>query len=302
MNDNVIKNNAVEQVIKSQNGSLEIINTEGISMLSGYAYSEISNWGIISQTPKQSINEPTITLTKEVGKFTLPLMIFVFIISLLLLRLVVNPLRRLANFAHQISENELVHRPKISEGYYELKELKNAMFLMDDFYKKQLHSIESEVILDPLTGLYNRRSLNKMINNYKNYSLILFDADHFKLINDEFGHLMGDEVLKFIANLAKEEIREGDLPFRFGGEEFLILLPETDINDTFIIAEKVRKTVGTTISPVGKNITISIGIGNMPTTATHYTELFNLIDQALYKAKRDGRNRTVIAEEIKSDY
>jgi diguanylate cyclase (GGDEF)-like protein len=297
INDNVIENRVVKKVIQGQEGSLEVVNTKGKSMLAGYAFVDTSNWGIVSQTPKVSVTKPTYKLAIEVALFTTPFMIFVFLISLLLLKKIVNPLRRLADYAHIITERQTVPIPDIPERFFELKELKKAIFILVDFYQRQVQLFESESHLDPLTGLYNRRFFNKRINDYHAYSLILFDIDHFKLVNDEYGHMMGDEVLKFLAELIKLKTREGDLCFRFGGEEFLILLPDTDINTTYTIAERIRKSTETTISPIGKAITISIGIGNMPNTSVHHTELFNLIDQALYKAKNEGRNRIVNADD-----
>jgi diguanylate cyclase (GGDEF)-like protein len=108
---------------------------------------------------------------------------------------------------------------------------------------------------------------------------------------------MGDEVLKFLSDLIRNQTRECDISFRYGGEEFLILLPNTTIEEAYQIAERIRKTTEETISPIGKVVTISIGVGNMPNTASHYNELFNLIDQALYRAKGNGRNQTVKADE-----
>lgn len=299
INDNAKENKVVQQVMRGRSGNDEVINTKGIPMLAGYAVIDTSKWGVVSQTPKSSVLEPTYNMASEVGKFTLPFMIFIFLVGLILLRRIVHPLRKLADFAHHIMEKQSIPLPNISENFFELKELKKSIFVLVEFYKKQILVFEKEAILDPLTGLYNRRSFNQQISEYKEYSLILFDIDHFKSVNDEFGHLMGDEVLKFLADLLKTETREGDQCFRFGGEEFIVLLPNTELDTTYSIAERIRKSTETMISPIGKSITVSIGIGHMPTTASHHTELFNLVDQALYKAKNDGRNRIVSANELK---
>ncbi|WP_312886301.1 GGDEF domain-containing protein [Bacillus sp. NTK034] len=128
------------------------------------------------------------------------------------------------------------------------------------------------------------------MNDFDIYSIILFDIDHFKAVNDQFGHQVGDEVLKFLSELVKKETRASDLCFRIGGEEFLIILPETGIHITEIVAERIRKTTECTTSPSGNPITVSMGIGS-------FSELMNRTDQALYKAKHEGRNRVVIAGE-----
>lgn len=295
--ENVIENGAVQQVTTGSAGSREITNTADERMLAGYAFVKTSKWGIVSQTPKKSVLKPSFELVVSVGKATIPFILLVFIISILLLKRYVQPLRELANYAQRVAEKTTIKRPEIPERFYEVDELKNTMFLMVDHYRKQIKTFENEATLDPLTGLYNRRTLQKRIHEFEEYSIILFDIDHFKSVNDTYGHLLGDEVLKFLSELIQTQIRASDICFRYGGEEFLILLPYTDLETTYQIAERIRKTTETTLSPVGKAITISIGIGNMPKSASHHTELFNLIDQALYRAKGDGRNQTVKAEE-----
>jgi diguanylate cyclase (GGDEF)-like protein len=127
------------------------------------------------------------------------------------------------------------------------------------------------------------------------YSVVLFDIDRFKTVNDRYGHQMGDEVLKYLARLVRKETRESDLCYRMGGEEFLIILPETDIGAAKSLADRIRKTLETTVSPIGKPITVSIGIGSYPNTANQFSELLNKTDQALYQAKQVGRNQVIVA-------
>jgi diguanylate cyclase (GGDEF)-like protein len=294
--DSVIENGAVQRVVEGKDGRIEITNSKGTRMLAGYAYVRTSDWGIVSQTPKTSYVQPSFDLVKQVGKVTIPFVILVLFISIYLLKKFVSPLRELAQYAHQVAEKTTTKRPEIPDGYFEVNELKNTMFLMVDHYRSQIQMFENEATLDPLTGLFNRRTLQKRIHEFKEYSIILFDIDHFKMVNDTYGHIMGDEVLKFLSGLIQKQTRECDICFRYGGEEFLILLPNTTIEEAYQIAERIRKTTEETISPIGKAVTISVGVGNMPNTASHHNELFNLIDQALYKAKGNGRNQTVKAD------
>lgn len=295
--DNVIENGAVQRVVEGKDGRIEITNSKGTRMLAGYAYVRTSDWGIVSQTPKNSYIQPSLDLVKQVGKVTIPFVILVFFISVYLLKKFVSPLRELAQYAHRVAEKTTTKRPEIPEDYFEVNELKHTMFLMVDHYRSQIQMFENEATLDPLTGLFNRRTLQKRIHEFNEYSIILFDIDHFKMVNDTYGHLMGDEVLKFLSGLIQKQTRECDICFRYGGEEFLILLPNTTIEEAYQIAERIRKTTEETISPIGKAVTISVGVGNMPNTASHHNELFNLIDQALYRAKGDGRNQTVKADQ-----
>ncbi|PLS17978.1 hypothetical protein CVD28_09845 [Bacillus sp. M6-12] len=294
INTNAIENKAVQQALKGENGNQEVMNTRGIPMLAGYAFSA-SNWGIISQTPKKSVMEPTLEMAKQVSLTAIPFMIFVFLLSIIMLKKIIKPVRDLAVYAQKISENNSVPVPRIPAWYFELKELKRTILLTVDFYQKQLQYAENESNLDPLTGYYNRRSLEKTLEYLEMYSIILFDIDRFKKVNDQYGHQMGDEVLKYIAKMVKEETRKKDLCFRIGGEEFLIVLPETNIKIAQTIAERIRIKAETTPSPTGYCVTVSIGIGNLPKTANNFSDLFNLTDQALYKAKQEGRNKIVIA-------
>ncbi|KAA0549898.1 diguanylate cyclase [Bacillus sp. BGMRC 2118] len=297
--DNVIQNPIVARVTHGQEGLSEVENTEGISMLAGYAYAGTPNWGVVSQTPKEAVKEPTFMMVKEVGITALSIIIFVFIVSLLLLKRIANPLQRLAEFAHDVADKQPhVEKPNIPDRYLELNELKKTMYLMVDYYKEQIETFETEATVDALTGLYNRRHLNNTIKELQDYSVIMFDIDRFKLVNDQYGHLMGDEVLKLLAMTVRSITREQDLAFRFGGEEFVILLPLTDVDTAHKIAEQLRSTIEASKTPIGRKVTISIGIGNMPKNSIHYTELLDLTDQALYKAKNDGRNRIVRIDEL----
>ncbi|KIL48599.1 sensor domain-containing diguanylate cyclase [Jeotgalibacillus soli] len=300
INANVKENEVVKQVMEGKTGSQEVMTIQGVSMLAGYAAST-SNWGIVSQAPKKSVIEPTIEMAKQVSFIAIPFMIFVFVLTLAMLKKIVNPIRMLAIYAKQMTLDPSSPTPRIPDWYFELKELKRAILKNVNFYEKKLTYAEGESNLDPLTGYYNRRSLEKKISHLGMYSIVLFDIDRFKTVNDQFGHQVGDEVLTYMSELAKKETRESDLCFRIGGEEFLIVLPETDLALAQTIAERIRKTTEAKISPTGKPITISMGIGNSPTTASDFSELFKVTDQALYKAKEEGRNRVIIANRLNNN-
>lgn len=300
INDNVKNNKVVQQVMKGRNGSQEVINTKGVSLLAGYASStSTSHWGIVSQTPKKSVLQPTIELGIQVGFIAVPFMIFVYILSFIMLKKIVDPIRNLAVYAQQFTQKQSVPIPRIPDWYFELKELKRAILVALEFYQKKLTDVESESNLDPLTGYYNRRSLEKTANDLDMYSILLFDIDHFKSVNDRYGHQMGDQVLQYLSKLVEKETRESDLCFRLGGEEFLIILPNTEIEIAQSIAERIRRKTETTISPTGKPITISIGIASFPKMADDFSNLLTIADHALYHAKREGRNRIIVANETK---
>lgn len=163
--------------------------------------------------------------------------------------------------------------------------------------------IQQQAITDPLTGLYNRRGLYEFgknefaraLHHNTPFSAILLDLDHFKNINDTYGHPIGDIILIEFAKMCKNCIRDFDLLGRFGGEEVVILLPETNKNTTFKIAERLRSTIENSPIYVNDNLqlnmTASLGVA---TKDEHITSLDTLIaraDQAMYIAKFRGRNQ-----------
>ncbi len=162
-------------------------------------------------------------------------------------------------------------------------------------------------IIDSLTGLYNRRyvmeaykmEFSKASRYNSNISIIMMDIDNFKIINDTYGHLSGDLVIKSISEIIKKSIRNFDIPGRYGGEEFILILPETSIDDTVIVAERIRASVESFdfLSIVNEKliVTISIGISNLITMESNKNELelIKVADSNLYKAKKTGKNRVI---------
>ncbi|MBX7152764.1 GGDEF domain-containing protein [bacterium] len=178
-----------------------------------------------------------------------------------------------------------------------------------NYLHENYRSLKQQAITDGLTGLYNRRFFNEelereMQRSYRHFlrmSLILLDVDHFKKYNDTNGHQAGDEVLKKVASLLREHTRVCDLECRYGGEEFALILPETNKEQALVIAEKLRQTVESTHfdnqekQPLG-NLTISMGVSTFPDDSIQIKELIDKADKGLYKAKELGRNVVVGAE------
>jgi len=159
-------------------------------------------------------------------------------------------------------------------------------------------------VTDGLTGLYIRRyfqlTLEQEFQRARRYdrkfSLLMIDIDHFKSINDTYGHQTGDAVLKEVAKILKYQTREVDIVARYGGEEMSIILPETDLEGALLTAEKIRSTVERYQFPDGLKVTISIGAATCDKDFPQDKEtLIKLADEALYKAKEGGRNRVVAA-------
>ncbi len=180
-----------------------------------------------------------------------------------------------------------------------------------------LMKIRELAVRDALTGLYNRRELHRFLEyeiiKSKRYthafSLLLMDIDHFKEINDRYGHRVGDEILQQVAQVMLNQTRGCDLPARYGGDEFIIVLPETPAAQGLIGAERLRKFIeGVNIQVTDENgelerieITISVGLAGYPGDAETGELLIDCADQALYIAKRTGCNKVVgyDAEQVK---
>jgi diguanylate cyclase (GGDEF)-like protein len=167
---------------------------------------------------------------------------------------------------------------------------------------------------DELTGLANRRHFQEIVNREvaqarrygTGFSLIIIDIDFFKLYNDTHGHLRGDAVLRKVAALLLQNTRGIDLVARFGGEEFVVLLPKTGTEGARAAAEKLRQCVaaetfsGAERSQPGGRLTISLGVAEFPSNSRDIYELIDLADRALYQAKQKGRNRTVVWDDLLS--
>lgn len=164
-----------------------------------------------------------------------------------------------------------------------------------------------QAVTDSLTGLANRRKFNDVF--YKEFerarrygetlSLVLFDLDYLKNINDKFGHAVGDNAIKTIGHILSSSSRSIDLAARYGGEEFCLLLPNTLLEESEVIAERIRKLISDTIITGAGNISASVGIANFPMHANEPEELFEHADEALYAAKQSGRNRVCVFDNPK---
>lgn len=166
--------------------------------------------------------------------------------------------------------------------------------------KKAEEVLKNIAITDELTGAYNRYFLEERINKEMKYSdvyneplsIIILDLDYFKKINDTWGHPVGDEILKQTAEIANNIIRRSDVLFRLGGEEFLVLMPKTTINEAFVVAERLRETLENNPNSVVGKITASFGVAQKIKFES-FKSFYKRTDEALYKAKGKGRNRVV---------
>ena len=172
--------------------------------------------------------------------------------------------------------------------------------------EKYSKKLKKQATTDTLTGLANRRKITELLkeeikklkeDNNNNFNIIMLDIDFFKKVNDNYGHPMGDEVIKKVSNHMQDKVGSEGVVGRFGGEEFLTILYNNDIQKTALLADKIRNDIeGKRIEFEGKKIsvTVSMGIACSAETAV-YQELLNKADERLYKAKENGRNQVIIS-------
>jgi diguanylate cyclase (GGDEF)-like protein len=159
---------------------------------------------------------------------------------------------------------------------------------------------------DELTALYNHRHFHERLDQEiargsrfgNTFSIIMIDIDLFKSYNDIYGHLAGDQVLRRVGHYLSNSIRNIDMAFRYGGEEFAVILPEARLDDAFKVAERIRKTIESRSSSRSMPITVSLGVANWPNDGVMKEEIIGRADSALYKAKQMGRNRTCLSSEV----
>ena len=192
-----------------------------------------------------------------------------------------------------LSENEA------SVILYDTTPLLEAKAIIDE----QLLIVRKQATTDALTGCYNRKRFHEMLiaensrarRHGSVFSLIIFDIDNFKSVNDSFGHLVGDEVLKSVAEIGSGSVRKSDIFARWGGEEFIILLPETGLAGAVVVAEKVRGAIATFDTGKAGCRTCSFGVAQFdPVQADDINAIIYRADKALYFAKENGKNMVAV--------
>lgn len=228
------------------------------------------------------------------------------IATVLLIYSVLTPIRRLKQGAEHFGRGDLTHRvPVVSRD--EFGELAKAFNAMAEQLEKDQAMLEEMATHDGLTGLYNHREFQRLLQaelersqRYKHpLSLLMLDIDHFKRVNDTYGHQSGDMVLRTLADQLRNGIRKVDYAARYGGEEFAIVLPEMIASDALLVAERLRQSIAAQPVTIEQGqiitITISIGVATFPDDADSKDKLIAAADKALYAAKAAGRNRVLRA-------
>lgn len=197
---------------------------------------------------------------------------------------------------------------RLEQKKVELATALQSLRLTTEKVKEQNQILERLATRDPLTSCYNRRSFFEQFDSHWNnacryhqqLSAIMVDVDHFKSINDNHGHGVGDQVLQKVAETLMQSARETDIVARYGGEEFAILLPNTDILEAAVLAERIRKNLANQKFP-NLSLTASLGVSANSEQAGSPQELLDQADKCLYVAKRNGRNQVVRFDQVSAD-
>ncbi|MDF2720916.1 MAG: diguanylate cyclase [Paenibacillus sp.] len=295
--ENGSANSAVQDLMAGKSGSKRLINTRDVDMLASYTALKGINWGVVSQTPAEAALSDSKKQVLGIALYTIPIMLAILVVIYFLIGKVSEPLVKLARYASQLSYRTAADEPlpRIHDWNYEANKLYGAIAIAVNHVRHEYDSLQLEAHTDPLTGLFNRRVMDHYMKVWLKgnvpFCLLILDLDHFKHVNDTYGHDVGDEVLKAVAQTIKANTRREHVCCRFGGEEFVILMPGTERKEAVGYAETIRLCMEQSPGPTGKPVTVSVGISACPDSASDAETLFRLADEALYKAKRNGRNR-----------
>ncbi|GGN96371.1 sensor domain-containing diguanylate cyclase [Saccharibacillus kuerlensis] len=286
-------------LMKEKSGSRKVIERDGKPFLAGHASISQTGWHVIFQTPSENITAFAVQSTFNTSKYLIPSVLLSLVLVFLTANWLSKPLYILARYTENLANRKEQNVPlNVGSWNYESVMLQKAILLAEEKNRQTEEELMREVNHDSLTGLLNRRTLENLtedwMRQHKKFSVVFLDIDHFKSINDEYGHQQGDEVLKKLGAILSEEVGAHDYCFRYGGEEFVLLLANAEKDEAFFIAERIRKKVKACRMPVPKQVTISLGITLYASEATPQ-ELFHKADMALYRAKETGRNRIVIS-------
>lgn len=292
-----LANPAVRQIMRGKHGAMQLRDTNNVEMLAGFAPVQATGWGVIAQRSVEATTAPLNQLFLRTLYYSLPLTLLSLLGIWWLATLISRPLRELAEVAAHLDNRPNFNRIHLINGWYvEAALIRKALLTGFSAVTTRLSSLHRQTETDPLTSLTNRRGLESALAQLKHedrpLGIVMFDIDHFKTINDTYGHMAGDEALIAIAAITRATARETDMVARMGGEEFVVLLPDAALNSAVAFAERLRQAISQANIPPNGPITVSLGVALYPLHTQDLDALLPLADAALYQAKEAGRNCT----------
>lgn len=293
------KNAVVDAVLRGEAGMKEVVNSRGVPMLAGYANVPDSHWGVVAQQPREQILLALDSLMLQMVIGILPMSLLGLVIIWWVTRLITRPLRLLALSVNQLDNPDSAERIRtIPAWYFEASSIRSALLKGVGVVHERIGWLNSQAQSDALTGLANRRAMDDALaslkQNNRHFAVLALDIDHFKRVNDTHGHDVGDKTLRQVAQLLKQHSREGDLPCRVGGEEFIVLLPGAEHRAAAEAAERLRAAIEATDFETVGAVTVSLGVACWQPGDQPINEVLKYADTLLYEAKQRGRNRVVV--------
>jgi diguanylate cyclase (GGDEF)-like protein len=278
----------------------------------------ITDWGVVSEIPEEDAFSQVRRFRNLAMLVMLGLLLVVAASAYRFGVLISRPLDRLTRGAAEVAAGDLeVDLPEAGTGEVgmltgvfnemvdRLREGRTKLDAINETLRAKNEELEKLSITDGLTGLANHRFLMQRLNeeatrsarSERPFSVLMVDVDHFKQYNDSFGHPAGDEILKRVAHLLRECTRTVDCVGRYGGEEFAVIMPDTDNAGAIVVAERIRARMTEEQFP-NRAITLSIGLAEFPGDASTAQATIAIADQALYQAKHAGRDRFSQARDL----
>ncbi len=291
---------SVSTQLQSNGSGKLILHNNGKAYQAGYASLNKTDWNIFVSGDENAVNAILFATVKKSIGFILAIVALIGGLMIFLGTRVAAPLETLANLMRDDNgkDDKTPSLEAVPVWYYEAYQLKDAVQERLRLAREQVTELTDEAMTDPLTGTYNRRGFNWLYNKFAPgtpMSVIAIDVDHFKNVNDRHGHDAGDAVLVMLARELQKTCRKDDILSRFGGEEFILLLPGLGIHDAAAMAERIRQMIGSALFPFAGHITVSAGVASLSDNEGDIQVLLRRADEALYEAKGAGRNKVVIA-------
>jgi len=272
--------------------------TDGQQFITGYASLHRTDWNIFIAGSSETVRLILMRTVKNSLWFLAGIIALTVAVMTVLAGRIASPLEMLASMVRDGgSEASPASLASVQAWYYEADRLQEAVKEHRHAVAARMAALSDEAMTDPLTGLCNRRGFNLLADRLSedaSQCVVAFDIDHFKKINDCYGHDAGDAVLISLAGLLRQACRTGDVVSRSGGEEFILLLSQTSLEDAARTAERIRETVSNTAFPTVGSVTVSAGVASLAGCGSRGA-LLRCADEALYEAKGAGRNAVMVA-------
>lgn len=287
--------------LKDKTSASLIMYDESAILLSGVAAVSTTGWKVVTTISQDDAMLQLNERTQQAIVSLLPIEVIIIVGVWLASWYISSPLWMLSSLVRNLDKEEvtLSEFRKIRPWYEEAGSLKSAFLSTFNVMSNTIKVLHDEAHEDPMTKLLNRRGLDDALHLFESQSLpfavLALDIDHFKRVNDTFGHDIGDEVIKKIAAILSQQARDGDCICRAGGEEFLVLIPFVTSNTALKVAERIRITIASTNFDTAGTVTVSIGVASrFESESTTAMSVLKRADTALYSAKANGRNRTEV--------